>query len=71
MLCYHLNTAWEKHVHELAVDGPSAELLDLDVPGGETVVDPGQHVVSREVVSAGAGSVHVDCHLYVVLLSVI
>ena len=60
--------AGKQHVHELAVDGPGAELLDLDVSGGEAVVDPGQHVVPGEVVSAGAGSVDVDCHPGVVLI---
>ena len=65
----HLDTAWKEHVHELAVDGPGAELLNLDVSGGEAVVDPGQHVVPGEVLGAGAGGVHVHCHLLVVFLS--
>ena len=60
----HLDAAWEEHVHELAVDGPGAELLDLDVPRVEGVVDPGQHVVPGEVLGAGAGGVHVHGHLF-------
>ena len=38
--------AGEQHVHELAVDGARAQLLDLGVLGAQTVVHPGQHVVS-------------------------
>ena len=38
--------AGEEHVHELAVDGSSAQLLDLGVLGAQAIVDPGQHVVS-------------------------
>ena len=40
--------AGEQHVHELAVDGARAQLLDLGVLGAQTVVHPGQHVVSEE-----------------------
>ena len=39
--------AGEEHVHELAVDGAGAQLLDLGVLSAQAVVDPGQHVVSR------------------------
>ena len=41
-----MNHAWEEHVHELAVGCTSAQLLNLGVLGGQTVIDPGQHVVS-------------------------
>ena len=53
---------WEEHVHELAVGGPGAHLLNLGVPRVEAVVDPGQHIVAREVVRGGRGGVHVDGH---------
>ena len=39
--------AGEEHVHELAVDGARAQLLDLGVLGAQAIVDPGQHVVSE------------------------
>ena len=36
----------EEHVHELAVRGAAAHLLDLGEARVERLVDPGQHVVS-------------------------
>ena len=44
-----MNHAWEEHVHELAVGCTSAQLLNLGVLGGQTVIDPGQHVVSANI----------------------
>ena len=37
---------WEEYVHELAVGGPGAHLLDLPDLRLQAPVDPGQHVVS-------------------------
>ena len=53
---------WEQHVHELAVGGPGAHLLDLGEPGVEAVVDPGQHVVAGQVVRRHGRRVHVHRH---------
>ena len=44
-----MNHAWEEHVHELAVGCTSAQLLNLGVLGGQTVIDPGQHVMSANI----------------------
>ena len=35
----------KQHVHELAVGGARAELLDLGHLGLEAAIDPGQHLV--------------------------
>ena len=37
---------WEEEVHELAVGGPGAEVLDLGQAAGEAGVEPGQQLVS-------------------------
>jgi len=53
----------KEHVHELTVGRSGAHLLDLGVGGAEAVVDPGEHVVSGEVVRRHGGAVHVHGHL--------
>ena len=42
--------------------------LDLGVSGAEAVVDPGEHVVSREVLRAGGRGVYVDSHCGVLVI---
>ena len=54
--------AREKHVHELAVRRAAAHLLDLGVVGPQAVVDPGQHIVPREVVRCYGRAVDVHRH---------
>lgn len=46
---FHGHAAGEQHVHELAVGGARAQLLDLREAGLQAVVHPRQHVMSREV----------------------
>merc|ERR1719192_2305853 len=58
-----LNASWKEHVHELAVGSPSAQLLNFGKLGLNTVVDPGQHVVSGEVLRGPASGVNVNRHL--------
>ena len=43
---------WEEEVHELAVGGPGAEMLDLGQAAGEAGVEPGQQLVSAAAVWA-------------------
>lgn len=40
------NFTWKKHVHELTVGSSTAHFLNLDKLGVETVIDPGQHLMS-------------------------
>ena len=59
----------EEHVHELAVRGAAAHLLDLGEAGVERLVDPGQHVVPGQVVRRHRRRVHVHRHPAACLLS--
>ena len=52
----------EQHVHELAVGRPRAHLLNLGEARVERVVDPGEHVVTGEVVRRHRRRVYVHRH---------
>ena len=58
-----LSFTWKKHVHELAIGGTGAHVLDLCVGQAEAMVDPGEHVVAGQVVGRDGRVVHVHCHL--------
>ena len=58
----YLSLTREQHVHELAVGSPGAHLLNLCEPWVQALVDPGQHVVSRQVVRRDRCGVDVHRH---------
>lgn len=62
----HGHGSGEQHVHELTVGGSRAQLLDLGEAGGETVVDPRQHVVPRQIFCRHICWVYVDCHYAII-----
>ena len=46
MSCYDIT--WEQHVHNLALGSSCTQLLDLPELSLETVVDPGEDLMSEE-----------------------
>ena len=47
-MCHYINITWVQHVHDLTLSCPGAELLDLPELSLETVVHPGEDLVSEE-----------------------
>ena len=59
---FQADRTWKEHIHELAIGSSGRHLLDLGVGCAEAVVDPGEHVVPREVVGRHRRAVHVHRH---------
>ena len=57
-----LDAARKEHVHELAISRSRTQFFDFSVSCQETVIDPGQHLMPREVLIGHRCIVNIDCH---------
>ena len=55
----------KEHIHKLAVRSSGRHLLDLGVGCAKAFVDPGEHVVPREVFGRHRRAIHVHRHFEV------
>lgn len=59
---FHRYTARKEHVHELAVSGARAQLLNLCEIGLQTLIYPQQHIMPGQIVRRHVSRIHVHCH---------